>query len=442
MNTPVYDFLKKYSRSDFLRCHMPGHKGAEFCGLAPEIYSLDITEINGADSLFESDGIIAESERNMSSLYNTRATVFSAGGSTLCMQAMLYLIKKENRRVFAVRNVHRAFLNASALLDIDVEWIMPDYSDSLLSGELCLASVEKLLSECESSACVYVTSPDYTGKLADIKALSEICHRYDARLLVDNAHGAHTAFFPQSLHPIALGADLCCDSAHKMLPALTGSALLHTSREEYAPLLKQAMSIFGSTSPSYLIMCSLDLCCDYIEKHIREDIRIGAERITALKNNLSHLVSFADTEPFHITVKAQECGFNGLELADILRSFNVECEYADDSIVILLMAPVNTEKDYNMLENALEKALEKAERHTPAVRKLSLPSPVKAMSIREAVFAPSEEICVDSAENRICASVKVPCPPAVPIAISGELITREHIKIFNRYGIFTVNVVK
>ncbi len=442
MNTPVYDFLKKYSDSDFLRCHMPGHKGSALCGLAPELYSLDITEINGADSLFEAEGIIAESEKNMSRLYKTKATVFSAGGSTLCIQAMLYLMKKENRCVFAVRNVHRAFLNAAALLDMDVEWIMPDYSDSLLSGELSLSWVEKLLSECKKTACVYVTSPDYTGKLADIKGLSEICHRYGARLLVDNAHGAHLAFFPQSLHPVALGADLCCDSAHKMLPALTGAALLHTSREEYAPLLKQAMSVFGSTSPSYLIMCSLDLCCDYIDSHIREDIRIGSARIEKLKNNLGRLVSFADTEPFHITVKAQECGFSGLELADILREYNVECEYADESIVILLMAPSNTQKDYDMLENALEKALKKAEKYAPAVRKLSLPCPVRAMSIRDAVLAPSEEISVDSAENRICASVKVPCPPAVPIAVSGEIITRGHIKIFNRYGIFTVNVVK
>ena len=442
LNTPVYDFLADYAGKDILRCHMPGHKGRDYAGIPQELCRLDITEISGADSLFEADGIIAESERNMSGLYNTVATVYSAGGSTLCIQTMLALMKQEKRRIFAVRNVHRAFLNGAALLGTDPEWIMPRYSDGILSGEISLDETEAALASCGEPACLYVTSPDYTGRLADISALSALCRKYGAKLLVDNAHGAHLAFFEKSLHPIALGADLCCDSAHKMLPALTGAAMLHASSGEYAGRIKQTMSLFASTSPSYLIMASLDLCNKYIADDIRQDIAENLKQIKSFKEHFSDRLFFAEGDPFHIAVRAAESGLNGNSLADRLREKGVECEYSDSGLVILLMSPMNRAEDYLRLEKALDTAAAECRRRVPSPEEFYLPPPHKVMSIRDAVFAPSEEIPVESSAGRICASVKVPCPPAVPIAVSGELITADHINIFKNYGISTVNVVK
>ena len=182
MNTPIYDFIQKYISSGTLRCHMPGHKGISPENGLETLYSGDITEITGADSLFEADGIIAESEKNMSFLYGTAATVYSAGGSTLCIQAMLAIMKQEKRRIIAVRNVHRSFLNAAALLDLDIEWIMPHYTDGILSGEIDPAEVESRLRSCDRPACLYVTSPDYTGRIADIKGLADICHNMEHAL--------------------------------------------------------------------------------------------------------------------------------------------------------------------------------------------------------------------------------------------------------------------
>ena len=444
MNTPIYDFLKKYNDSDTLRCHMPGHKGIALDDKLSELYALDITEINGADSIFEADGIIAQSEKNMSSLYGSAATVYSAGGSTLCIQAMLAIMKQEDRCIFAVRNVHRAFLNAAALLGLDVEWIMPNYSVSILSGGIDRLAVEAALNSSEKPACLYVTSPDYTGKSADIASLAEICRRFDARLIVDNAHGAHLAFFERSIHPITLGADICCDSAHKMLPALTGAALLHTSRPEYADKLKPAMSLFGSTSPSYLIMASLDLCTRYISEHIRTDIAENLECIAELKQCFSDSLLFAKGDPFHITIKAAESGLCGSELAQLLREDGVECEYADAELVVLLMSPMCRREDYMRLEAALRAAAHSAKRYSvsESSKRLDMKLPKRAMSIRSASLAPSEKIPVDEAEGRICAAVNVPCPPAVPIAASGEIIDRRCINIFKSYGISTVIVVK
>lgn len=442
MNTPIYDFLTKYNASGAVRCHMPGHKGRTCAEELASLYRLDITEIAGADSLFEANGIIAESERNMSALYGTAGTVYSAGGSTLCIQTMLAVMKRERRRIFAVRNVHRAFLNALALLDLEAEWILPEYSGGILSGELDLQRVETALKNSKVPSCLYVTSPDYTGKTADITALAEICRRYDARLLVDNAHGAHLAFFEDNRHPIALGADMCCDSAHKMLPALTGAAMLHTSRPEYAGILKQTMGLFASTSPSYLIMASLDLCSRYIFESIRSDIAENLVFIKRLKEYFSSMLVFTDGEPFHITIKAAESGFDGNELAQLLRENGVECEYSDIGLVILLMSPFCCQDDYRKLGDALEKALCSAVRSPEASPRITMTLPEKAMSVREAVFSENEEIEIDHALGRICAEVKVPCPPAVPIAASGEIIDENCINIFKMYGISTVNVVK
>lgn len=442
MNTPIYDFLKKYAQSETLRCHMPAHKGKSSVPELSAMYALDITEISGADSLFEADGIIAQSEKNMSKLYGTAGTVYSTGGSTLCIQTMLYIMKSENRKIFAVRNVHRAFMNASALLDLDVEWILPEYSGSILSGNINLSDVENALKNCSEPSALYVTSPDYTGKIADIAGLAEICHRYNSRLIVDNAHGAHLKFLPKDVHPITSGADMCCDSAHKMLPALTGSAMLHTSVPEYVPLLKQAMNMFGSTSPSYLIMMSLDLCNRYIADRIRYDIKNNLVYLENFRRKFSDRLVFADGDPFHITIKASESGLNGNQLAELLRKNGAEREYSDNALVILLMSPVCTKHDYEKLFAALTTAISECEKIPPYTMDFGIKLPKRATSIRNAVFSECETISVEKAEGRICASVKVPCPPAVPIVASGEIIDRNSINIFLKYGISTVIVVK
>ena len=307
MKTPVYDFIKALNDSETLRCFMPGHKGKAPESQLENLYKYDITEIKGADSLFESDGIIAESEKNASELFGTEYTAYSASGSTLCIQAMLTLMKWENRKAFAIRNVHRSFLNGCALLDLEVSWIYPEYSGGIISGEIDISKIENALKSYNKPSFLYLTSPDYTGRMCDIKRISEICRKYDSRLLVDNAHGALLAFMPENLHPIHLGADLCCDSAHKMLPAMTGSAYIHTSRPEYAPLIKKAMLLYASTSPSYPVMMSLDLCNKYISEKIHSDICRNLSYISALRKRFSGRIDFISGEPFHITIK----GFDG-----------------------------------------------------------------------------------------------------------------------------------
>ena len=442
MNTPVYDFLKKYAENQTLRMHMPGHKGASPAEELYGAYALDITEITGADSLFEADGIIAESEKNASSLFGTEETVYSCGGSTLCIQAMLYLMKQENRRVIAGRTVHKAFLNACILLGLEVIWVYPDEEEGILSGKYAPEDFEKVLSEQDGEeACVYITSPDYTGNMQDIGAISRICRKYGAPLLVDNAHGAHLAFMEERLHPIQLGADLGCDSAHKVLPCLTGCAYLHTSNSDYKGRLKGAMGMFGSTSPSYLMLCSLDLCNVFLENQCRKKLMEVISDVTELKRVLGGRYIFRkNTDPLHITIDAAAMGWDGRKLGEQLEAMGCYPEYAGREAVVLLLSAAEPWEDILLLEAALGGCGDVPEEE-PAGKPPAFPRPAQVMSMREAAMSRSVSVSVDEAEGRICAGVKVPCPPAVPIVISGEVIDGNAAETLRFYGIKEVEIV-
>jgi len=428
------EFLDNYTKKQTFRAHMPGHKGRSLLpGLNP-YYAWDITEIKGADSLFEADGILRQAERQTAEIYRIPETCWSAGGSTLCIQAMLAQMKAERRTVISARTVHRAFLNSCILLDLPVKWVFPA-EGSLISGRYQIQDFEKALQEISGEACIYVTSPDYAGNLQPIAKLAELCRKYQARLLVDNAHGAHLAFLEQNLHPIALGADYCCDSAHKTLPALTGGAFLHMKDASQVMQMKQHMQMFGSTSPSYLIMQSLEMCTGWLADSGKEQISLCAHRAEHLKQKLSSKYTFIGRDPLHLTISA-----NGGFLAEQLRNcpYPVECEYADKTCIVLLLSPVMTEQDFDYLASALESVSP-----VPAECPPLLPAPMEQVcTLREAGLASFEILPLEEAENRICAPVQVPCPPAVPIAVSGERLTRQWLEFMAFYGLKQIAVIR
>lgn len=440
MQTPVYDFLKQYARQNPVRMHMPGHKGQAPVPELQPAFAMDLTEITGADSLFEASGILAESQQHASVLYHTAGTFYSCGGSTLCIQTMLTLMKQEQRTIIAARTVHRSFLNACLLLDLAVTWVYPNSCADLVTGTYSIADFAAALQQAQQPACIYVTSPDYLGRQQDLAALAALCRTYDARLLVDNAHGAHLAFLPDNQHPIALGADLCCDSAHKMLPCLTGTAYLHTSRPEYAARIPDAMSLFGSTSPSYLLLLSLDLCNDYLEQHAKPDCLRTMQRAQALRQACAEKLAFSSGEPLHLTIDAAASGYTGFQLAGWLEQHQVYVEYADMDFLLLLLSPVTPPEDLDKLETLLQTIPFPKQPRQAAV--CYLPHPERVCSIREAALSPTETIPVSESLGRICAAVKVPCPPAVPIVLSGEHIDAACIKILEKYGILEINVVQ
>ncbi len=442
MKTPIYDFLTQYINRDPVRLHMPGHKGRLGPPALQQAAALDLTEIPGADSLFEADGIIAQSEKNAASLFGTAATLYSCAGSTLCIQTMLMLMKQEGRTIIAARNVHRSFLNAAVLLDLSVQWIYPRKSDDILSGRYSPEDFEVVLQRLGRPACIYLTSPDYLGRMADVGTFAEVCHRYHAKLLVDNAHGAHLAFLPQRQHPIQLGADYCCDSAHKMLSGLTGTAYLHV-RNDYdlnVTRIRNAMAMFASTSPSYLMLASLDWCNRELASPLfREQLSEVLYRLQKLERTFASRYVFCDGDPLHFSIDAAASGFLGTELAEYLNRHGIVVEYADPYYVVLLFSHANTEEDFRRLSEALELFIPQ---QLPRKIRYQLPHPETVCGIREAALAPQETIPVEESFGRICAAVKVPCPPAVPIVLSGERVDQNCIAVCEGYGIAEISVIQ
>ncbi len=442
MNTPICDFVREYAAEHTLRLHMPGHKGCGMLGME----SLDITEIDGADSLYEASGIICESERNASELFGCE-TYYSTEGSSQCIRAMLHLAAMHARMngkapvIAAGRNAHKTFLSAAALLDLDVIWMYPEKQTTYLSCEITAQDVEKLLAEKDITA-VYLTSPDYLGNVADIGGIAEVCRRNGVLLLVDNAHGAYLRFLSESRHPIDLGADLCCDSAHKTLPVLTGGAYLHLS-ERFPKKLrmqaKDAMMLFGSTSPSYLIMQSLDAANAYIADGYREKLTAFAKLAEQLKNRLAeHGFQLCGDEPLKITVSTKLYGYRGTEFAEILKQNGIICEFADPDFLVLMLTPEIGAEGLCRLEQVLYGIKRKPAMDEKAPI-FSLPE--RVLRIREAMFSAGEVISVEESAGRVLSAATVGCPPAVPIVVSGERIDASAIECFRYYGIDNCTVI-
>lgn len=444
MDTPICDFVRQYAARDAVRLHMPGHKGNAVLG----VEHLDITEIQGADSLYEADGIIFRSEENASRLFGCK-TFFSTEGSSQCIRAMLYLAmlyaKEQGQQplIAAARNVHKTFLSAVALLDTEILWLYPNSTESYLSGRISPEEWETVLtSAVQKPTALYLTSPDYLGNLADVAGLAEVCRRHEILLLVDNAHGAYLKFLEPSQHPIDLGADMCCASAHKTIPVLTGGAYLHLSstvEHLLAEQGKQALALFGSTSPSYLILQSLDAANVYLCGY-QEKLRDFLTLVEALQEDLQNGgYCLTGQEPLKITISATAYGYTGTELADILREQNIVCEFADPDFLVLMLTPEICAEDIRRLRGILLAIPRKEPLFLP---QLAVQAGEPVLSIREAMFSPSERIPVSESEGRILATPSVGCPPAVPILVCGEKIDRCAIESFCYYGIREVAVVK
>ena len=468
MTTPIVDFVRRYAQSGTSRLHMPGHKGQSLLGFEP----WDITEIKGADELYGADGIITQSEANATRLFGTVHTYYSTEGSSQCIRAMLCLALQaapaagQRPVLLAARNAHKALLYAAALLDFDIQWLWPAPQDA---GALCSCPVSaaKLTGALQGLAQqgkrpfgVYITSPDYLGGVQDIAALAEVCKDFCVPLLVDNAHGAYLRFLPQGgQHPIALGAAMCCDSGHKTLPVVTGGAYLHLGKN--APVqdeaaVRNALALFGSTSPSYLILQSLDKCNQILSEGYPLRLLQCCGHLTRLRRELNEAAAAKhcpgplalESEPLKVTLDAAVLGLSGTELAEKLRAAKIECEYADPRYLVLMFTPDNPPQDFERLSAAVLRIAEEL------AGPVTLPEETagefaelerglhRCCTIRQAVFAPQEQLPAEQAVGRICAMPTVSCPPAIPIVVSGEQITPAAAAWMKRYHVEEVSVIR
>ena len=475
MDTPIYDFVRRYAASGTLRLHMPGHKGVPYLGCEP----WDLTEVAGADALYEAEGIIRQSEENAAALFGSGRSLYSTEGASQCIRAMVLLALQHRPpeaapRFLAARNAHRSFLSACALCGAEADWLYPEAGGSLLSCPISPKTLARRLDASERPyAGVYVTSPDYLGGMADLAGLAAVCQERGLPLLVDNAHGAYLRFLPESgapgssrptgsgrpdcisltgengapgssrptgsgavsLHPLDLGADLVCDSAHKTLPVLTGGAYLHLSvgAASRFPGAKAAMALFGSTSPSYLILASLDRCNALLAGDWPEKLAAAAADCAALRRALRlRGWTLGESDPLRVTVLC-----DGRSAAARLRAGGMEPEYAGPEALVLMLTPENAGEALARVPEALGEA-DLPSRPAPPLP----PAAERVCGLREALLGPQELLSPEAALGRICGTPTVGCPPAVPIAVAGERLSPAVLPLLRYYGLESVSVLR
>ena len=441
METPLYTALTDYQKKKYASFHTPGHKNT-ISFLKYNLYDLDFTELPDTDSLFEAEGCILKAEQAAAKAFSTLLCVLSAGGCTMCIQGMLRLAAPSGGKLVCGRIIHRSAVNTMALLGIDPVWVMPEpNAGEGLAGRITPEGVRRALEKNPEAKGVYLTSPDYYGVICDIQGIACVCKEYEVPLLVDNAHGAHLGYLSENLHPIHLGASMAACSAHKTLPVLTGGAYLHISRAAPASLresAKTAMAMFGSTSPSYLTLASLDLCNRYLADGYQNRLREMCGHLEEARKALTAAGwQIEPSDPLRLTVRAP-AGMTGGQLANRLRENGVECEYADPDFLVLMLTPENSAADIERFLHAFGT--------NDAIYVPQPPLPLargeRVCSVREALFAPRETIPATQSLGRVCGAPTVGCPPAIPIAVSGERIGPEALELFRRYGVEQVEVLR
>ena len=403
MRTPIHDFLRAYCALNSERCHMPGHKGV----LNPH----DITEINA-----EAISIIEQSELLAAELFGAGRTLFSCSGSTLSIFAMLTALVKNGagKRIAATRGAHRSLIDAAILLDLDIAWNL----------------------DAANADAVFITSIDYYGNMTPVPKL-----KADTPVLVDNAHGAYLVFTEN--HPIRNGAAMVADSAHKTLPALTGAAYLHISKdyftEERAKHAETSKCLFGTTSPSYLLLESLDLCNRHIALE-KERALAAFDAVAGLKADLTQLgYALKSTDPLRITIDACQFGYSGRGLARELANRGVICEMCDDRYTILLFSTVTRAENTARVLVAMREIPRKS--LIEPVSRECFELPEIAMRPRAAYFADKKTLPTAKAIGRVCAGVHVTVPPCVPLIMPGEIISSEIAAELERSGLREIDVV-
>ena len=439
MATPLVDALGQYIRLGRVSYHTPGHKGQAALLTPLCSATLDLTELPETGSLYDGGDAIEQAEQEAARVFGAAQTHFSGGGCTLCIQTMLGLAAQRGKAVLMGRNAHRSAAHAAVLLDLDVYWTVA----------MTPQTVETMLSAHREIRTVYVTSPDYYGRLADVQGISAVCRRFGAALLVDNAHGSHLGAF--GLHPLMLGADATADSAHKTLPVFTGGAYLHLANGGvFADLprerVKAMMALFGSTSPSFMTLASLDAAQHWWEQDGAQMFRQLSERLKSVHDTVTQCgLQPQDVlrDPVRITLDCRNG--DAQVLAQRLRDSGAEAEYADARYVVLLMSPFHTEEQLRDLQVAIRKAVAEPlpnAAYSPFSAAMPDALPERVMRLRDAGFCECETIPTLSAVGRISAGTICPCPPGVAVIVAGERFDRELCETLQAANIDSVSVVK
>ena len=440
--SPLFRAISEYSAGRSLPMHMPGHKRVpSLPGGLP--YGLDITEIEGFDDLHRARGILLRAQARAAKLWRSRRCFFLVGGSTCGILAAVRAATRPGDTVLVARNCHRSVYHAMELCALRPVYLFPDVDpETGIAGSLDPEQVENALAEHGDAALVILTSPTYEGVVSDVAGVAAAAHGAGVPVLVDGAHGAHLGFspdFPESA--VDCGADVVIMSLHKTLPALTQTALAHVSGGLIdAARVERELSVFETSSPSYVLMTSIDLCAGLLED--RGDVLFAdyakaldgffrrAEELKVLNVIGPSAPAFFGFDRGKLVVGTRRAGLSGTALAKILRDrFDIEVEMACAAYIVAMTSICDTPETLGRFADAVVAV--------DGERTLGAPVPVPPADVRpeirmpacDAMFLPGEDAAFPVAEGRTATEYLWAYPPGIPLIVPGEAVTGAVLRV-------------
>ncbi|MDO5519946.1 MAG: aminotransferase class I/II-fold pyridoxal phosphate-dependent enzyme [bacterium] len=445
----LYDKLAGYQAEDVYPMHMPGHKRNTKLFEMPNPYSMDITEIDGFDDLHQPEEIILESIEQARRLYGAKHTYYLVNGSTVGLLAGIMACTKKHDHVLVARNCHKAVYNAIYMHELTPVYLYPEFNEDFgCYEEVSVSTVKKALEENEKISLVILTSPTYEGIVSDIAGIAAVCHERNIPLLVDEAHGAHLGFhpyFPESA--VKEGADVVIQSVHKTLPAFTQTALLHSDDKLVDQTrIKRYLSMLQSSSPSYLLMAGIDKCVRYVSENketvfseYERDLKSFYERMKELKH-LTLLTESGNSEvrrdPSKIVIGVAGTNLSASQLHEfLLNKYKIQLEMISRDYGIAMTSIGDTKEGYDRLAAALleiDGSIETITR-TDKINPYHIPRLVKVLEPYNAMDEDYDVIAFDEAAGRISAEYIYFYPPGIPVAVPGEVISKELLQAISEF---------
>jgi len=458
----LYSELLHYDEKDIYPFHMPGHKRNPTFSAGFFPVAQDITEITGFDDLHHPEGIIKEAQEYAVQLYGSRRVFFSVNGSTAGILAAVSAAVREGGKILAARNSHKSFYHAMYLRNLEPIYVYPEIDEMTgISGSILPSEIERQLRENDGIEAVFITSPTYDGVVSDVKRIAEIAHRHGVPLIVDEAHGAHFVFsdyFPES--SVSAGADAVIHSIHKTLPSMTQTAVLHLCSDRIPEdRIVRFMSIYQTSSPSYILMASLDRCFHFLGSEGADFFKTYTERLAGWRSRLGEFenvrlldfeTSFEGGEKFYdydrskILLSTSSVGMRGNRLLKILHEkYGVELEMASSDYVTALTSPADTEEGFERLYRAvaeIDRAAGTGNHRGEKDSRFIEDRPVKIMNPGEAPERKTVTIPLCESVGKISAEFMYIYPPGIPLLVPGEQISLQFVQNMRRYIAEEMNV--
>lgn len=447
---PLYNALLKHSNIKPISFHVPGHKYGEILPLeAKDIFrqllKLDATELSGLDDLHSPEGVIREAEELLADLYQVKKSFFLINGSTVGNLAMVMSAATADDVVLVQRNCHKSVLHALKIAKVHPVFLEPEYDPIWKTATgVSLKTVEQAIFRYPRAKAIILTYPNYYGLVYDLKSVIDLAHLHNVPVLVDEAHGAHFIIgnpFPASA--IKLGADIVVQSAHKTLPAMTMGSFLHVNSNRInMDNLQDYLQMLQSSSPSYVIMASLDLARYYLAAYEQKDVQYLLKEKEQFQAELAKIPSIkvldypnSDGDPLKVTIQTR-CKWSGFELQKRFETAGIYTELADPENVLFIL-PLLKEKQPYPWAVALEKIKDvlaweqgilsvKEEIQMSGSKITELAIPYHQMSTFEKMNVP-----IAKAAGKVCAEAVIPYPPGIPLMLAGELISEVKLEQLN-----------